>query len=430
VLITLLLVGLLLAIVALPLAGAMGFFGSRTYLVVSLNSAELRPHGGFVGAYAVVELSYGRVVSLEYGDSKDLDDVYAERVDTGEKPPLDVYPALTRAGHSPDFPTTARALAEAYWHIADVRADGVIAVDPAAAAGLIRIVGPLHVRGEAEAVTDANLVGIVLKHTQNFDDDDEDRKQFVFELGLELAGRLRALPPTRWPEVLQALSTAADERHVQLYGDDAIIQRLIHTRGWDGSYPLPTDDFLAVVDSNWRLGNKANLVTDQELDYRVAIAPDGTSIATLTITYENRGTGGLSFSTADMPFLDQAPYDADVRIYAPLGSQRLSPGDAQNLEPELGRTVFLERVEVPPESRQSLTVQYRLPDRRVDGGRIDYELFVRKQAGTSAVPFTLTVTGPEGSRVGGSDKREWSTQANLLVDRRFRVAFERVSGRG
>jgi hypothetical protein len=209
--------------------------------------------------------------------------------------------------------------------------------------------------------------------------------------------------------------------------ENPTLQDWIKSRGWDGAYPSPTDDFLAVVDSNWRLGNKANLVTDQQLDYRVAIAPDGASTATLTISYENRGTDDLPFSTAEMPFLDHATYDADVRIYAPLGSQWLSPR-GEVLEPELGRAVLLDRVEVPPESRRSLTVEYRLPDRRVNGGKIDYDLFVRKQAGTGAVPFTLTVVGPDGWRANGSSSRAWSTRADLDVDRTFRVVLEAAPG--
>jgi hypothetical protein len=209
--------------------------------------------------------------------------------------------------------------------------------------------------------------------------------------------------------------------------EDPTLQGWIRDRGWDGAYPSPTDDFLAVVDSNWRLGNKANLVTDQQLDYRVAIAPDGASTARLTISYENRGTDTLPFSTADMPFLDHATYDADVRIYAPLGSRWLSP-EGEVLEPELGRAVLLERVEVPPESRRSLTVEYRLPDRRVESGRIDYDLFVRKQAGTGAIPFRLTVTAPEGWRANGSSSREWSTSSDLIVDRTFQVLLEPAPG--
>lgn len=430
----LLLAGSLLLVVALlPLAGALGFLGPRTYLVVSLNPTELRPHGGFVGAYASLAIRYGRVALLAYGDSQDLDHVYAERVAGGEiEDPVEVYPALTHAGHSPDFPTSARSLAEVYRLITDVPSDGVVALDPAAAGGLLRLVGPLQITGEDEPVTASNLLGIVLQHTQNFESEDEGgRKQFVFDLGQELASRLRALPPTRWPEVIAAVARAADERHIQLYFEAPLLQRVVHALGWDGAYPPPADDFLAVVDSNWRLGNKANLVTDQALDYRVEIGADGATTAELTISYENRGTDHLSFSTLDMPFVHQATYDADVRVYVPHGSRRLSrgtPGGGQDPGPELGRTVFQERAVVKPESRQSLTIAYLLPNRRVEPDNIRYRLFVRKQAGTAAVPLRVGVVGPAGWRASGGEGREWTAQTTLAVDRQFSVLFERSSG--
>jgi hypothetical protein len=429
--------GLLLgAAVLAPLAAAAGLFGPRSYLLLAQDSAELRPYGGFVGTYGVVELRWGRIAGVDYGDSLALDDVYDERLDEGEiEEPFEPR-HLYAASDSPDFPTAARAIAETYRKITGDRIDGVVALDPEAASGLLELVGPLAVPGEAEPFTASNVLGLVLKHTQNFESEVEDveRKQIVFDLGSTLASRLRELPLYRWPQVAAALGRAADERHIQAHFRNPLLQSWVRRSGWDGAYrPLPPgEDFLAVVDSNEGY-NKANLVTGQSLDYRVVLGPSGEATATLTVAYRNRGTAGLGFSTAGMPYLHQATYEAGVQVYAPPGSRRLvgapaaPAGDGPD-EPDsdLGRAVFQQRVAVSPERTETLTFAYRLPDRPAAGGRIDYLLSVRKQAGTVAVPFRLTVVGPDGWRVMGTAGGNMTAETTLVVDRRFAVSFAPV----
>lgn len=465
------------AMLATP-AGAAGFFGPRTYLLLGQNSAELRPYGGFIGVYGEVVLRWGRVVDVAYGDSLDLDGVYEERLASGEIPKPFSPHHLYAPSESPDFPTVARSAVEIYRRLVGVRADGVIALDPAVASALLGVLGPVAVPGEEEAITAANVLGLVLKHTQQFppgpaagaageaseaEDDGEtgdaagelgdasvtgpvdqssdkandesndetssaDRKQFVYSLGTALALRARALPVTRWPAVARALARAAGERHIQVHVEDPALRFLARALGWDGAFPPPSDDFLAVVDSNVGY-NKANLVTDQALDYRVVVAPDGGTTAALTVTYHNRGTAGLSFSATEMPYLHQAAYSAQVRLYVPTGSRRLSIGQGQRTWSELQRTVFEEPVTAPADSRRTLTVAYRLPHRRVEARRIRYDLLVRKQAGTGAVPFRLSVVPPAGWRVSPA-LHAWTAEAILDVDRRFSVEFEPASSGG
>jgi len=410
-----------------PVASALGFFGPRLYLIVSQDPAELRPYGGYVGAYGLIELSFGRVARLDYGDSKSLDGVYQERLARGEVDASTELTHLYAPGLSPDFPTTARVMVDAYGTMTDDWPDGVVAVDPTIASALLGIVGPLGVPGEPETVTEANLVPLVLKHTQDFAAEDGDRKQFVYDLGLELMGRIRALPPTAWPALVGALARGADERHLQVALDAPLLQRLIHDRGWDGAYPPPADDFVAVVDTNVGY-NKANLVTLQELDYSVALGPAGAADAMLTVTYTNQGTGGLGFRTEDMPYLHEAVYDADVQVYVPPGS-RPAPGTRGGKDDlQLRRAVLQDHVVVPPGARQAITFQYRVPAPTPDAGRLRYGLLVRKQAGTDGVPVALHVTGPDGWRALDTGQREWQARAQLSVDQRFSVTFERVDG--
>src|SRR4051794_31453000 len=110
-LITLGVVGLLVLVALIPVAGALGFFGQRTYLLLIQNSTELRPYGGFIGVYGELDLKYGRLVHAQYGDTLELDRVYDERLEKGEIDEIEQH-QLYAPGDSPDFPTTAK---EAAW---------------------------------------------------------------------------------------------------------------------------------------------------------------------------------------------------------------------------------------------------------------------------------------------------------------------------
>jgi hypothetical protein len=421
-LLTVAVLGLVVLAALIPLASALGFFGPRTYLVLIQNSSELRPYGGFIGVYGQLVMKYGRLAETSYGDTLALDRVYDERLESGQLGEEFDPHQLYAPGESPDFPTTAQFARRIYADLKDVDVDGVIGIDPAAVSGLLRLVGPLRVAGEKDAVTEASLLPMILKHTQDFDQ--QERKGFVFELAQVLAGRVRSLPITQWPQIWSALATAADERHIQIDVRGSLLQRLVQARGWDGAFPPPTNDFLSVVDSNVGY-NKANLVTGQALDYRVTLATDGTATATLRIDYHNTGTKGLGFSTEHMPYVNDATYEGQLQILVPEGSKRLTPGNGDEPWDDLDRTIFEQYVTVPPESSSSTTITYRLPRRAPEGGKLNYDLFIRKQAGTAGVPIRVQVSGPEGWRVVGGSGRTYAADLTLTVDRSLSVQFER-----
>lgn len=428
------LLGALLLTPLVPLAAGLGFLGPRTYLVLGQNPAELRPSGGFVGTYAELTVSFGRLVDWSAGDSFDLDGVFDERVARGElrwgnRP----APSLYTVADAPDFPTAARAAIDAYAVLTGLRPAGVIAVDPGLVVPLLDVTGPLTVRGESRHVTAENLVGLVLEHTQDFEDADADRKQFAVDLGRELLRALRGLPAGRWPELTDAVGRAADERHLRLYFADPGLQRLVVDRGWDGGLRPSDDDYLAVFEHNTGY-NKANLFTERLLRYETSLEADGLARALLRVEYENRGSRSLPFSAEGMPFVEDADYEARVLVYVPRGSRapRLN-GDASDLQrgEDAGRTVFSVAVEVPAESRRAFELSYEIPPRRA-GPRERYELLVQTQAGMPSTPIELIVRPARGwlvatPTVGLFDRDAWRHAEVLRRDARYVLTFRAPS---
>lgn len=128
---------------ALP--GLLGADGPRTYLLLSLNPAELRAPGGIVGAVAVLQVSDGAVGLAGQRSTADLPELPAAVL-----PLTEAELALhgDRIGRwvqdtvlTPDFPRAAQ-LAAAFWQQSTGQpVDGVLATDPVVVAGLLAATG-------------------------------------------------------------------------------------------------------------------------------------------------------------------------------------------------------------------------------------------------------------------------------------------------
>ena len=134
---------------AARLAPAMlGADGPRKYFLALENPAESRGAGGLIGAYGIVVADKGRL-SLE---TVGVDDDFPPF----QTPVINVSPEFTNrwrvfnadvdirdATASPHFPWDAQDITQLWYRFKDEKVDGVIALDPAAAASLIQPGQPL-----------------------------------------------------------------------------------------------------------------------------------------------------------------------------------------------------------------------------------------------------------------------------------------------
>ncbi|MHA7133631.1 DUF4012 domain-containing protein [Oerskovia turbata] len=146
------------------LPAMLGAEGPRTYLLMALNSAELRAPGGIPGAFAVLGVDVGAITLLDQASTQDVGPF------PGGIAPLDpadeelfganmaVY--VQDTVFTPDFPTAA-PLAAAMWEGSKGQTvDGVLTLDPVALSYLLEATGPVEVQG---ATIDAgNAVDLLL----------------------------------------------------------------------------------------------------------------------------------------------------------------------------------------------------------------------------------------------------------------------------
>lgn len=147
------------------LPGMLGADGERTYLVLALNSAELRAAGGIVGTVVEVHADDGRLSlgrTLSTADLRPLADPVlplgdAETALYGERLGRWVQNAVS----SPDFPRAAQLVAARWERETGNAVDGVVATDPVAVADLLGVLGAVRVEG-GPRLTQDNLVEVLL----------------------------------------------------------------------------------------------------------------------------------------------------------------------------------------------------------------------------------------------------------------------------
>src|SRR5205085_2396418 len=141
-----------------------GSAGPRRYFVAIENTAELRGTGGFIGNYAILSISRGRVKLSPFANSSALPDLPVRAIPPPSPQYARLYNAFGGAGFwlnlnmTPDAPTAARAIETLYQRAAGGRLDGVVFFDLEGLADLLRATGPITIPQLGATYTAANVV--------------------------------------------------------------------------------------------------------------------------------------------------------------------------------------------------------------------------------------------------------------------------------
>jgi hypothetical protein len=343
-------------------------------LLLSQDSLELRPAGGYIGSYGVVHFFHGSVTLEKYEATEAL-----PPPDPPMDPPeglADSLPGgmwrLSNVNWWPDFPTTAMSAREMYKRQGGVEVDGVLALTEYATARLVGALGPLAVPGYDKAVTEDGFDKRVVYEVEQKRPLDEPRKKFLTELANVLFDRVFHLSGGQLPKVAGAIDRSTAAGDIQLWFADPARQHLIDGAVVAGRLPATTSDFLMLVDANLA-ASKANLGLTKQVDYRVRRISGGRLQAHLEVKVTNKA-----------PESDLNPYyDGYLRVYVPLGSRLLghvegqgSAGPAEDGAYDL----FTQQLTVEPDGEQVANFDYVLPTTVTSDGR--YRLTWPGQVGT------------------------------------------------
>jgi len=427
-----------------PLAG---YPEKATYLVLLQNSDELRPTGGFLGTYGILELEYGEILRFDTHDIYHLDMPVKNKLNVDPPEPLKKYLGVDKwfmrdANWSPDWPIAARKIEWFYKKEKELNPnnpeerqgdfqgpdsqveefDGLIAITPKFVTDLLSITGPIVIDGEE--YNEDNFVDLlqykVEKGYIQLGVPSWHRKEVIGELSKELKIELLDLPSSRWHEIVETINNNIIEKNISLFVKDIELQSLIKQQGLAGELKDVVGDYLMVVDANMA-SLKTDEVMGRSIHYEVEQGPNGL-FAKLRINYAHHGN--FDWKTTR--------YRTYTRVYVPLGSQLIKAEGDVKIQNELGKTSFAAFISIEPGEIGSLYFEYKLPDNLNELAKAgQYELYIQKQPGNKVAELAVDLSfanevksyNPTGFYVEkiGNNRIKW--ESDLGVDRKFSVRF-------
>ncbi len=370
---------------------------TRTYLVLFQNNYELRPGGGFIGSFGIVKIRNGELIDFAVHDTGNFDG----RIPSTVPPP---YPMkellridswkLRDSNYSPDFPTNARQ-AETFYKMGEggESFDGIVGITTDVLVSFLGVTGPVSVPGYPGTYGGSSAVwDLEYQVEKGFIDqgiERGDRKSMMNLLGLQVLDRIKSLGVADRYRLFEAALADLHEKDIQLFFDNADVERKIHDAGWDGSIDQePTSDSLIAVDAN--LGAwKSDYFMKRSYEYVVDFSGEKPK-AKFSITYNH---------TATEKDWRVNNYQSFFRLYVPKGSWLVSAegfSGSSVFGEELGRKTFGGIVQVPLGTKKTVSLSYTLPD---SVNSQSYELDIEKQPGLHRVPVSVTVIRKDGSKV-------------------------------
>jgi Protein of unknown function (DUF4012) len=413
----------------------LGDGASRRYLLVLPTPAEARGSGGVIGNYGEIVVSNGSMKLAHFGRNGDLQEngtPLSARVLEAPKDYVDRYlrfgvaHSWSNINMSPDFPSSALAMANAYPQSGGSYVDGVISADPIALAAMLKLVGPLDVAEWDVPLTSVNAAQILMHDSYvRFADDKAQRLDFLSATSRHVWEKLLAADLPEPATLGAVLGPVARGRHLQVWMRDAAEQNYMGRLLVDGAVPAVNGDSLGVVINN-ASGNKIDYYLHREVDYDVtfdSVTRQATATATIALRNDAPSSGEPDY------VIGNVIADASMPNGVPVGTSRLyvsvySVMDVEfwtldgtavefKRESELGRNVASAWIDVASRSTVTMTVAMKgrlrpvmaTADSRSDSlldSQARYRLDVFAQPLVHPEERRVTVTTVDGDRGAGA----------------------------
>ena len=234
------------SVFAALLPQVFGSQGTRTYMVIAMNSGELRSSGGLPGAFGFVTVTNGYIEVGDFGAVRDMSDehMYGRQVsETDEERAffqgVDLYSSYSELTFLPEFERVgelALEYAAIYWP--DVKVDGVMAVDTNFLQNLMAATGSsVQVDGVTLDGTSANRVLIHDVYMAYVKDDVSEESDEFFTAAADAAvgAVFDNLGNLGLTEMADLLTGNSSEGHFFLWMDDDTEQAAVRLLSFSGN---------------------------------------------------------------------------------------------------------------------------------------------------------------------------------------------------
>jgi Protein of unknown function (DUF4012) len=310
----------------------LGVGEPRTFLVQTMDRAELRPTGGFTGQYGELLIQNGRMAPFSLRDISLIE--YADNSPTTDQLAPQAYRSwwpfanwgLRDSNLSADFPTSAQIAVYQYQREVHRQVDGVIMFTPFFIEHILQILGPLNIPGYNETITAQNLedrlhyyqldnAGIDKQlHMQGGDTSTSDRKRFTALVAHTLLDRIHHASVEDLLALAREIPRNLKTRDLQVYFTNSQLEDLLIQYGMAGQLDRSTaHDGLYVVQANVG-ASKASQYVRTSISDKVTLDATGgaTHVMRLSLAYAEIG-----------PIYGLDTYRDYVRIYVPPSAHLL-----------------------------------------------------------------------------------------------------------
>lgn len=417
---------------------------NKQYLIFFQNTNELRATGGFMGSFALIQITDGEIKKIDIpgGGPYDL------KIDLTKKiiSPWPMHLIGSRwqiwdANWWPDFPTSAKKIMWFYEQSGGATVDGVITINSAILPDLLKLTDDIYLEKYNTLLTSQNIIA-TLQYAVEFEYDKtlNQPKQIIADLAPILIDKLVKIDQAKIPQLLLLLNQSLKTKDIQMYFLDQNLENKIIELGWGGEIKETTGDYLMVVNQNIG-GGKTDGVILQTVNLEVTINLDGTIINKVVINRQHQGSANdLLEKTNNVSF---------IRLSVPQNSQLIEasgnnppPAEAfKNIESdfypdedfkkisgeiyfdekfqiyinqEFGKTVFGQWQQLKPGENKILTFKYQLPFKMKINSFTNnflynlmnyqkppyqtYQLLIQKQSGTKNY-FNLNIKYPNNKKI-------------------------------
>ena len=449
-------------------ADLTGHGQDKTYLVLLQNNTELRPGGGFIGNFAIIEFAQGRLKNIQVEDIYTIDGQLAEKIEPpaplSEKLGIDrLY--LRDSNWSLDFGINAKTARDFFKKETGRDVDGVIAIDLSLLQKVLAATGPINLTDYNEQISAQNLFEKGEYYSEiGFFPGSTQKRDFFATLTRALIAKVLANFPSldsqnesqvSWPALAEVAKDGLLEKHLLVFFDNPTLSSYVMTHGWDN--PLATNefdsandqfetrDFIALAEANVG-ANKVNRFLERKIAYEMTIGRDADLVGMLKISYTNNSQAEtwpagkyVNYLRVYLPFAAgieefnlsiPPPRDESKKKTKTLTPKEDGVVDTKDVEvtTQGNLTIFSTYVEVPIKSTQEVNFTYRIPKNiKLEQAPI-YHLYIQKQPGTDKDPLEFKFNLPAYLEVKSvNNSREYVGNQNITIntdlstDRQFAI---------
>jgi len=406
------------------------------WLLFFQNPAEIRPAGGFLGSYADLTVSSGRLANIDVRDIYDPDG----QLDLKVIPPLPLQTITTAWGARDanwffDFPTSAQKVTgfletSKIYQEKNIQFSGAIALNIRVLESILDITGPIELSDYKFEINKNNFMKEIQKEVEAGPDKSRGEPKHILKvLTPILLEKINSFNDEQKKTLIEKFKFHLSQKNIMFFTKDQNLQNFFSQNDFDGAvYKLASNfwgSYLAVVNANVA-GGKSDFFVKQEINLTISLDSNGRAASQLDIKRTHYGNtekdywwratnkdyikifaspesnllniSGNSQKTIKPPTdYQKGNYQADPEIKTTENAQQFSENFNTWSGQEFGKTVWATWFNLPAGQTKTLKLKYETPaniSSFLKPGQI-YQFIFDKQSGVDA-KLKMAIEAPPG----------------------------------